>query len=180
MATTTRQLHGDSSASGKDPMKINYIFPNGDRYVGDCIRMPSGETKRSGSGRHTSASGIVYTGEWRDDKMNGKGSLRHPSGALYQGEFKDNMYHGRGTYTFPDGSKYTGSFNQNKSDQVTYMSVFQHLHRLVQMLSAYRLDGEGAFTSTHGLVWTGEFSGDGALGLKLQHNLCKPIVSSRS
>ncbi|KAM8884779.1 MORN repeat-containing protein 2 isoform X3 [Synchiropus splendidus] len=140
----------------KDPMKINYIFPNGDRYVGDCIRMPSGETKRSGSGRHTSASGIVYTGEWRDDKMNGKGSLRHPSGALYQGEFKDNMYHGRGTYTFPDGSKYTGSFNQNK------------------------LDGEGAFTSTHGLVWTGEFSGDGALGLKLQHNLCKPIVSSRS
>ncbi|KAK2883152.1 MORN repeat-containing protein 2 [Channa argus] len=131
----------------KGPLKVSYIFPNGDRYEGECSRLASGVIMRSGTGKHTSENGIVYTGEWHEDKMHGTGTLQLPSGALYEGEFKDNMYHGTGTYTFPDGSTYKGHFHKN------------------------RLEGEGAFTNMQGLVWTGEFHGKAALGLKMQHNI---------
>ncbi|XP_049892455.1 MORN repeat-containing protein 2 isoform X2 [Epinephelus moara] len=93
---------------GVGPIKASYIFLNGDRYEGECSMSASGVMMRSGSGKHTSAGGIIYTGEWHEDKMHGRGTLQHPSGALYEGEFKDNMYHGTGTYTFPDGSTYKG------------------------------------------------------------------------
>uniref|UniRef100_A0A8C6KLM2 Uncharacterized protein n=1 Tax=Nothobranchius furzeri TaxID=105023 RepID=A0A8C6KLM2_NOTFU len=52
-----------------------------------------------GMGTHTSASGVVYSEEWCDDKMQGRGSLQHPSRTRYEGEFKD-MYHSTGTYIF--------------------------------------------------------------------------------
>ncbi|XP_053169708.1 MORN repeat-containing protein 2 [Scomber japonicus] len=136
-----------SNTQGEEPVKVNYIFPNGDRYEGECSRSESGVITRSGSGKHTSVNGVIYTGEWHEDKMNGRGTLQHPSGAKYEGEFKDNMYHGTGIYTFLDGSIYTGHFNEN------------------------RLEGEGAFTNTQGLVWMGEFHGKAALGLKMQHSI---------
>lgn len=34
-----------------------------------------------------------------------------------------------------------------------------------------RLEGDGAFTDTQGLVWTGKFNGETALGLKLQNGI---------
>lgn len=36
---------------------------------GKCIRSESGELKRSGAGKHTSADGSIYTGEWHEDKV---------------------------------------------------------------------------------------------------------------
>uniref|UniRef100_A0A665WCY8 MORN repeat containing 2 n=1 Tax=Echeneis naucrates TaxID=173247 RepID=A0A665WCY8_ECHNA len=137
-----------------DPLiKATFIFPNGDRYEGECSRSASGALMRNGVGKHTSANGIIYTGEWLEDRMHGQGTLRYPSGALYEGQFKDNTYHGTGTYTFPNGSSYKGQFHMN------------------------RLEGDGAFTNTQGLVWMGEFHGKAALGLKLQHDISvKPAL----
>ncbi|XP_019134506.2 MORN repeat-containing protein 2 [Larimichthys crocea] len=137
----------DIITPGEGPIEVSYIFPNGDRYEGECSRCASGVMMRSGAGKHTSEGGVIYTGEWHEDKMHGRGTLQHPSGALYEGEFKDNMYHGTGTYTFPDGCTYKGHFQEN------------------------RLEGEGTFTNPQGLVWTGEFHGKAALGLKMQHNV---------
>ncbi|XP_008399298.1 MORN repeat-containing protein 2 isoform X1 [Poecilia reticulata] len=128
-------------------IKVSLIFPNGDKYEGECRKAESGELVRSGTGKHTSASGIIYTGEWQEDKMLGKGTLQFPSGAVYEGEFKGNAYNGFGTYTFPDGSMYKGQFCND------------------------RLEGEGTFTDTQGLRWTGDFHGEAAPGLKLMHNL---------
>lgn len=34
-----------------------------------------------------------------------------------------------------------------------------------------RLEGDGAFTDTQGLVWTGKFNGETAPGLKLQQSI---------
>lgn len=34
-----------------------------------------------------------------------------------------------------------------------------------------RLEGEGVFTDTQGVVWTGEFHGKAALNLKMQFNI---------
>ncbi|XP_026116941.1 MORN repeat-containing protein 2 isoform X2 [Carassius auratus] len=130
-------------------LKISYIFPNGDKYEGECCRTSDGVVMRKGSGTQTSASGVTYTGEWDNDKMNGRGTLTHPSGAIYSGLFRDNMYHGKGTYRFPDGTEYTGTFNNN------------------------RFEGEGEFTDSQGLVWTGMFRNKAALGLKLKVNMVR-------
>ncbi|XP_066553350.1 MORN repeat-containing protein 2 isoform X2 [Amia ocellicauda] len=129
----------------KEPgiLKVSYIFPNGDRYDGEYHKTSDGVI-RNGYGKHTAANGVIYIGEWKDDKMNGKGKLDHPSGAVYEGDFTDNMFHGNGIYTFRNGSKYTGGFNNNK------------------------LEGEGRFTDTQGLVWTGNFHNRAAPGLKLK------------
>ncbi|KAG7492936.1 hypothetical protein MATL_G00019630 [Megalops atlanticus] len=128
-------------------LTVSYIFPNGDKYAGECSKSSEGFVKRNGTGIHTSAKGLIYTGVWKDDKMNGSGRLAHPSGAVYEGEFKDNMFHGKGTYTFQNGSKITGSFNKNK------------------------LDGEGEYTDTQGLVWVGSFHDKSVSDLKLKVNM---------
>ncbi|XP_041834021.1 MORN repeat-containing protein 2 isoform X3 [Melanotaenia boesemani] len=128
------------------PRKVFYIFPNGERYEGECSRS-AGVLVRSGTGKHISVTGVIYTGEWCKDKMQGRGTLEHPSGAVYEGEFKDGMYHGMGTYTFPDGCVYKGPFKNN------------------------RIEGDGTFIDAKGIVWTGEFHGKAALGLKMQHNI---------
>ncbi|XP_003984352.2 MORN repeat-containing protein 2 [Felis catus] len=124
--------------------KINFVFPNGDKYDGDCTRTSSGIFERNGIGIHTTPNGIVYTGSWKDDKMNGFGRLEHFSGAVYEGHFKDNMFHGLGTYTFPTGAKYTGNFNEN------------------------RVEGEGQYTDVQGLEWCGNFHFTAAPGLRLK------------
>ncbi|XP_076007675.1 MORN repeat-containing protein 2 isoform X1 [Genypterus blacodes] len=123
------------------PISSSLLFTEG------LYTSTSGVRMRTGTGKHTSASGIIYNGDWHEDKMHGRGTLHHPSGAVYEGEFQDNMYHGTGVYTFPDGTTYTGPFHKNK------------------------LEGEGAFTDTQGLVWVGGFQGKSAPGLKLQHKI---------
>ncbi|CAL1568918.1 unnamed protein product [Knipowitschia caucasica] len=132
--------------SGIQEVSVSYIFPNGDKYEGQCCRSASGAMVRGGTGRHISAAGVIYSGEWCEDKMSGTGTLQLPTGAHYEGEFKDSMFHGTGKYTFPDGSHYSGHFNQN------------------------RFEGQGSFTDSTGLVWMGEFHGRAALGLRLKHN----------
>ncbi|KAK1171603.1 MORN repeat-containing protein 2 isoform X1 [Acipenser oxyrinchus oxyrinchus] len=129
---------------GPAVFNISYIFPNGDRYDGECQKSSDGVIMRSGSGIHTTPNGIIYKGQWYNDKMNGSGRLEHPSGAVYEGEFKDNMFHGRGTYIFQNGAKYVGEFNENK------------------------LEGEGEFTDIKGLQWIGNFHYKAAPGLKLK------------
>ncbi|XP_028917676.1 MORN repeat-containing protein 2 isoform X1 [Ornithorhynchus anatinus] len=124
--------------------KISFIFPNGDKYEGNCTRTSNGALERNGEGVHTTQNGIVYVGNWKNDKMNGSGRLEHPSGAVYEGQFKDNKFHGLGTYTFPNGAKYSGNFNENK------------------------VEGEGEFTDTQGLEWSGTFHCTAAPGLKLK------------
>ncbi|XP_029969653.1 MORN repeat-containing protein 2 [Salarias fasciatus] len=142
------QKEGDPLATNEEePTNVSYVFPNGDRYEGECCRSLSGALVRNGTGKHTSAYGVTYTGDWCNDKMQGRGTLQHPSGAAYEGEFKDNMYHGAGTYTFPDASVYKGHFQMN------------------------RLEGDGTFVDSQGAVWKGEFHGTAALGLKMEHSL---------
>ncbi|XP_006024985.2 MORN repeat-containing protein 2 [Alligator sinensis] len=127
-----------------DVFKVSFVFPNKDKYDGECTRTPDGVLERNGNGVHTTPNGITYKGNWKNDKMNGLGRLEHPSGAVYEGEFKDNMFHGTGTYTFPNGAKYIGNFNENK------------------------LEGEGEFKDTQGLEWSGTFHYTAAPGLKLK------------
>ncbi|XP_029450229.1 MORN repeat-containing protein 2 isoform X1 [Rhinatrema bivittatum] len=127
--------------------QISFVFPNGDKYDGECTRTTAGVLERNGVGIHKTPNGITYKGNWQNDKMNGIGRLEHPSGAVYEGGFTNNMFHGTGTYIFPNGAKYTGSFNENK------------------------LEGEGEFVDSHGLEWKGKFLFTAAPGLQLKHTM---------
>uniref|UniRef100_A0A8C9H743 MORN repeat containing 2 n=1 Tax=Piliocolobus tephrosceles TaxID=591936 RepID=A0A8C9H743_9PRIM len=138
------EVLSNTSRPTSEVYKISFIFPNGDKYDGDCTRTSSGIYERNGIGIHTTPNGIVYTGSWKDDKMNGFGRLEHFSGAVYEGQFKDNMFHGLGTYTFPTGAKYIGNFNEN------------------------RVEGEGEYTDVRGLEWSGNFHFTAAPDLKLK------------
>ncbi|KAL5496618.1 hypothetical protein EMCRGX_G012936 [Ephydatia muelleri] len=120
-----------------------YVFPNGDRYEGDFI-VTEGRIERSGTGTQHFVDGLVYTGQWKNDKMNGKGEVKYTTKATYVGDFVDNECHGMGIYTWPDGSKYTGPFVHNK------------------------LLGTGEFTDTSIRVWCGLFTGKVADGLRLK------------
>ncbi|XP_036865240.2 MORN repeat-containing protein 2 [Manis javanica] len=137
----------NTSLSTAEVYKVNFVFPNGDKYDGDCTKTSSGIFERNGIGIHTTPNGIIYTGSWKDDKMNGFGRLEHFSGAVYEGHFKDNMFHGLGTYTFPTGAKYTGNFNEN------------------------RVEGEGQYTDIQGLEWCGNFHFTAAPGLRLKFHM---------
>lgn len=137
----------NTSLSTAEVYKVNFVFPNGDKYDGDCTKTSSGIFERNGIGIHTTPNGIIYTGSWKDDKMNGFGRLEHFLGAVYEGHFKDNMFHGLGTYTFPTGAKYTGNFNEN------------------------RVEGEGQYTDIQGLEWCGNFHFTAAPGLRLKFHM---------
>ncbi|GFS25910.1 MORN repeat-containing protein 2 [Elysia marginata] len=124
--------------------KCIYMFPNGDKYDGECIQTEGDSVERTGHGVHTTVLGIVYDGMWENDKMNGKGKLTHASGAEYEGEFVNNQFHGVGKYVWPNGSFYQGQFVEN------------------------RMEGQGEFTDTEGQVWIGNFHYKAAPGLKFK------------
>ena len=45
-------------------------------------------------------------------------------GIMYEGEFLENKYHGKGTYTYENGAKFTGNFIANQPNGIrTYVSV---------------------------------------------------------
>ncbi|XP_078261398.1 MORN repeat-containing protein 2 [Rhinoraja longicauda] len=135
---------GQPKEKVSEVLNVNVIFPNEDRYAGECTRSVDAGLERNGYGVHTTLNGITYSGQWNNDKMNGTGKLVHLSGAVYEGEFKDNTFHGMGTYTWPNNSKYIGSFNNNK------------------------LEGEGKFIDAEGYEWIGTFHYKAAPGLKLK------------
>ncbi|XP_067844471.1 MORN repeat-containing protein 2 [Heptranchias perlo] len=139
-----KRVLSKEKATISEVLNVNVIFPNEDRYDGECTRSEDGGLERNGFGTHTTPNNIIYTGQWKNDKMNGTGKLEHPSGAIYEGEFKDNMFHGTGTYTWPNGVKYIGSFNENK------------------------LEGEGKFIDADDYEWIGTFHYRAAPGLKLK------------
>ncbi|BFZ21258.1 hypothetical protein BsWGS_24297 [Bradybaena similaris] len=138
-----KKAESEVSAAGS-LTSVVFMFPNGDRYEGECIIADGDSLERSGTGTHITATGIVYQGSWEKDRMNGKGKLTHPSSATYEGDFVNNQFHGQGKYTWPDGSFYEGQFVEN------------------------RLEGEGTFTDTEGQVWVGTFHYKTALGLKFK------------
>ena len=52
--------------------------------MGEYIEKGPGQIVRSGQGTHTSASGMIYSGQWSNDILNGKGKkVIHDSNDAY-------------------------------------------------------------------------------------------------
>lgn len=50
------------------------------------------------------ANGIVYDGEFTDNRITGKGAYKWPDGSTYEGEVKDGLRHGFGKYMVDDAT----------------------------------------------------------------------------
>ena len=58
---------------------------------------------------------MEYTGERNSDgRPHGQGTMKYASGITYSGEWKDSMCNGQGTYTRADGTSYTGAWKNGK------------------------------------------------------------------
>ncbi|GCB70882.1 hypothetical protein scyTo_0008703, partial [Scyliorhinus torazame] len=49
-------------------LNVHVIFPNEESYEGECTRTEDGTLERNGFGTHMTPSGIIYTGQWKNDK----------------------------------------------------------------------------------------------------------------
>ena len=124
-----------------------FVFANGDVYEGEYEANSAGSIERTGFGTLTCSEGVVYSGNWRADKMNGKGSFYHPAGMKYEGDFVDGKFEGIGRYVWPDGFYYEGEFRASK------------------------LEGRGFFRDPNGQIWLGKFEGDFANRLQFKLNM---------
>lgn len=112
---------------------------------GKCLRSESGELKRSGAGKHTSADGSVYTGEWHEDKVcvYSQRVLHYSSGAggrvsvpfpLTRVPWRcPRQMHGSGTLQLSSGARYEGEFKDNM------------------------FHGTGTYTFPNGCIYNGQF-----------------------
>ena len=52
---------------------------------------------------------MEYTGERNSDfRPHGQGTMKYASGITYSGQWKDGKFNGQGTMTLADGTTYTG------------------------------------------------------------------------
>lgn len=79
----------------------------GTSYSGECI-----DRERSGQGRFEDpANGVVYDGEYRNDRFHGRGKLQEP-GYVYEGSFLAGVRSGHGKEVYGNGEQYEGEFSQ--------------------------------------------------------------------
>lgn len=131
----------------KDSNVGKFIFANGDIYEGEFSLADTGSIVRQGFGTFTCQDGIIYSGNWFNDKMNGNGSYIHPSGMKYEGDFVNGKYEGNGKYIWPDGYFYEGEFKDSK------------------------LVGQGLLRDPCGQTWVGKFEGNYASNLRFKLNM---------
>lgn len=101
----------DNIAEGAGELKWTYV-DNGEI----ATEQFSGQLRRGklhGHGKHTSANGEVYQGEFRDDLRNGHG-LQVFGDLSYEGEFRNGDWNGRGVLQLDNGSRYEGEFRDGE------------------------------------------------------------------
>jgi hypothetical protein len=79
--------------------RFRIVYENGTVYVGQC----SDDGQLNGFGTATTASGVVYQGEWRANKKHGQGTRTSADGSVYQGGWVQNARHGLGVMTDAHG-----------------------------------------------------------------------------
>ena len=62
-----------------------------------------------GDGKFTWTNGVIYEGEFTENRITGRGHYNWPDKSWYKGFVKDGLRHGEGEYESPnDGIKYNG------------------------------------------------------------------------
>jgi hypothetical protein len=58
---------------------------------------------------------MTYTGEFVDGMCTGQGKEVRASGVIFEGQFLENKLHGQGVTIYPDGARRVGEFSQSNS-----------------------------------------------------------------
>lgn len=112
----------DGKPSGKGRL---YVRP--DNYYSGCFLAG----RKHGYGRQIGPNGLVYDGDWQNDRYHGRGELKTPD-TKYVGQFKNGKYHGDGVYSIGNEIEYDGQWSNGQKH------------------------GEGTLKNTHG-TYVGHF-----------------------
>lgn len=152
-------LYYYTSPETNDPSK--YVVYEGDMVHG----------MRDGRGVCLYNNGLLYEGEWKDDREHGHGTLRTSDRKMiiYQGEWERGRLHGRGTYYYHEASSteassehdpprhfYQGEFRENLRNgtghyQLSDGSIYNGGWRDGTMA------GRGVFTWPDGSIYDGDW-----------------------
>jgi hypothetical protein len=121
---------GELDNNGGKEGRGKITYRNGMVYDGEWKN-----NKKDGKGILTNAIGATYIGDFKADRLEGKGVFKSEDGE-YKGEWKKDMKHGKGVFTFADGKIYDGDFKKDM------------------------FDGNGIFTYANGNTFNGEFKND--------------------
>ena len=83
--------------------------------------------KPYGRGVYNYASGDVYVGEWKGDKLDGCGVYNYASGDVYIGEWKGDKLDGRGVYNYANGGVYVGELKGDK--RLSFVIDFDYFYK---------------------------------------------------
>ena len=101
--------YSDGSSATLDYYNHTITYSNGDVYVGDISGL-----MRNGNGKMTfAATGDIYEGDFKEDKLTGKGIITYANGDKYDGELLDSQKNGHGKFTFVGGNTYEGGFEND-------------------------------------------------------------------
>lgn len=80
------------------------------------------EDLKHGRGKEVFNTGVVYIGDFANNKFDGNGELIWPNKNNYKGKFKNGFRHGKGEYHTQRGDHFKGSFlNDKKSGFGTFL-----------------------------------------------------------
>jgi len=96
--------------NGQRHGKGEYIFANGDLYVGEW-----NNGQKHGEGKFIYANGC-YIGQSKNGQRHGKGEYIFANGDLYVGEWNNGQKHGKGQYISANGDRYVGEWRDDKMD----------------------------------------------------------------
>jgi hypothetical protein len=92
------------------------IFKAGGALAGMVYEGDFDNDKMEGVGRCTFADGRQYSGQWREGHIEGTGSMHWQNGSEYTGEYVRDKKHGHGTFKWPDGRSHSGEWKDGKQD----------------------------------------------------------------
>jgi hypothetical protein len=100
---------GEYNKNGLRHGKGIYKYASGGVYDGEWK-----DNKMHGKGIYNYTDGGIFDGEWKNGKKHGKGVFKYASGSVYDGEWKDDKMHGKGIYNYADGDIYDGEWKDGK------------------------------------------------------------------
>lgn len=134
--------------------KNTFLFPNGNRYVGEY----KGNLMH-GKGEFFWTNGNKYSGDFKNGVRDGKGILSYSNGTLYTGEFKNGYREGFGKFDWGDGSAYEGTFSKGlKNGKGIY--IRSNGDRYTGQYRNDKFEGKGIYVFATGDKYEGEYKDD--------------------
>jgi len=133
---------------------VSEIDRAGNIYIGQI----DNNGKKQGHGVFIWAElGMIFDGQWKDNKKVGLGELKWSDGHWYKGEWKDDEQSGLGVMEWPNKQRYTGQFHiEVKKVTTTTFSIHNFLGNWLNN----RKYGFGVQLYPDGRVYRGEWQDD--------------------